>query len=223
MMYGEPISVDMEGYKRRQHFEYFRGLAYPYTGVTCNVDITDFLSFVKGENLNFFLSFLWCVSRAANGVVALRQRIYKEGIIEYSRCETSHTVAKEDETFAYCRLSCEKPLREFLSYAKEEQEKVKKGGNISEDEETSLSFFFVSSLPWISYTSFIQAVPSPADSNPRISWGKYFVQEGRVLLPVTILCHHALVDGLHIASFNKGLAGMLEECIVKAGDSHAKE
>lgn len=51
------------------------------------------------------------------------------------------------------------------------------------------------------HRGLIQPVPVPADSNPRITWGKYFVQEHKKLMPVSVLCHHGLVDGLHIASF----------------------
>ncbi|MCI8301410.1 MAG: chloramphenicol acetyltransferase, partial [Oscillospiraceae bacterium] len=58
---------------------------------------------------------------------------------------------------------------------------------------------------WLSYTALIQPVPSPADSNPRITFGKYFTQGDRVLLPVSLLCNHALVDGLHIAAFYQNM------------------
>ncbi len=54
-------------------------------------------------------------------------------------------------------------------------------------------------------TALVQPAPFPADSNPRITWGKYFCQEGRTLLPVTLLAHHALVDGIHIARFYETL------------------
>ncbi|MEG2119877.1 MAG: CatA-like O-acetyltransferase, partial [Pseudoflavonifractor sp.] len=63
---------------------------------------------------------------------------------------------------------------------------------------------------WLSYTGLVQPVPKPADSNPRITWGKYFNQEGKIFLPVSLLCHHALVDGLHIASFYRNLDARLE-------------
>ena len=53
----------------------------------------------------------------------------------------------------------------------------------------------------LSYSNLIQPVPIPADSNPRITWGKYFEETGRVFIPVTVLCHHALVDGVHIGRF----------------------
>ena len=75
------------------------------------------------------------------------------------------------------------------------------GGVLVEDGEDGESLFFVSCVPWLSYTSIIQPVPVPADSNPRITWGKYFSQGDRYLLPLSVLCHHALVDGLHISRF----------------------
>ena len=71
--------------------------------------------------------------------------------------------------------------------------------------------FFISTLPWFSYTFLIQPVPHPADSNPRLTWGKYFVQEGKILLPVSVLCNHALVDGSHIAAFYEALDQFVAE------------
>ena len=79
------------------------------------------------------------------------------------------------------------------------------GGVLVEDGEDGESLFFVSCVPWLSYTSMIQPVPVPADSNPRITWGKYFRQGEQTLMPVTLLAHHALVDGIHIARFYEAL------------------
>ena len=50
--------VDMEAYPRKEHFAYFRSLAFPYVGVTRNVDITAFLRRCKAQGHNFFLRFL---------------------------------------------------------------------------------------------------------------------------------------------------------------------
>ena len=33
--------LDLETYKRKSHFEYFSQLAYPYVGVTADVEITE--------------------------------------------------------------------------------------------------------------------------------------------------------------------------------------
>lgn len=197
----EYVYLDMDKHPRKAHFEYFLNLGYPYVGVTANVDITSFLLRIKEAGEPFFLSLLYEVAAAANAVPELRQRVLNGRIIEYGACETSHTVLQDNGAFAYCRLDCSKPRAEFLPYAHRAQEAVKKGGDIQEDPAESLGLLFVTSLPWVSYTSLIQPVPNPADSNPRISWGKFFKSEGRTLLPLTLLAHHALVDGKHIGDF----------------------
>lgn len=202
--------IDMASYPRREHFAYFKSMGYPYVGLTVTVDVTRFLARIKAAGDPFFLSFLWCAAGAANAVPALRQRIDGDGIIEFERCPTSHTVAKPDGTYAYCALDCDKPFEAFLPYAKEEQERALTGG-IEEDAQDALSYFFVSTIPWVSYTALVQPTPSPADSNPRITWGRYFSQGEQALMPVSLLCHHALADGRHIADFYAALDKALEQ------------
>ena len=46
--------IDMNQYNRKDHFAYFSNLAYPYVGITVNVDITDWLKIVKEKGLPFF-------------------------------------------------------------------------------------------------------------------------------------------------------------------------
>lgn len=85
--------IPMETYPRRKHFAYFQKMAQPYAGLTVSVEITRFLQKVREMGSPFFLSFLYCISRAANGVPELRQRILGENIVEYANCPTSHTEA----------------------------------------------------------------------------------------------------------------------------------
>ena len=203
--------LEMESYKRKGHFEYFNSMAYPYVGLTVDTDITGLLKTIRREGLPFFLTFCYCASRAANGVAEFRQRILDGKIIEFDRCQTSHTVALEDGTYCYCTLDSSMPFRNYIAYAKEEQEKAKRAPSIQEEESEALDKFFISTLPWLSYTALVQPVPFPADSNPRITWGKYFEQGDRVLLPVSVLCHHALVDGRHIANFYRLLTREMEQ------------
>lgn len=193
--------LEMESYKRKAHFDYFSSLAYPYVGMTADVEITKLLEKVRVEHLPLFLTMCYCVSRAANGIPEFRQRILNSQIIEFDSCKTSHTVALEDGTYCYCTLDSDMPFPRFLPYASHEQKTAKENATIREEETDTLEQIFLSTLPWISYTSLIQPVPIPADSNPRITWGKYFSREGRMWIPVSLLCHHGLVDGIHLAQF----------------------
>ena len=197
--------LNMMAYPRRQHLAYFRQLAYPYVGTTVNVKITMWREWVKANKLPFFLSFCYCAAHAANAIPEFRQRLRGEAVVEYDWCKTSHTVALENGTYAYCTLNSRMPFEAYIPYAVETQEKAKAAGCLMDKEEEAESLLFVSTLPWITYTALIQPVPMPADSNPRISWGGYFRQEEKVIMPVSVLCNHALVDGRHMARFYESL------------------
>ena len=195
--------LDLSQYPRRAHFDYFRQMAYPYVGVTCDVDVTELVAQARVNKQPFFLTLLWYVSQAANAVPEFRQRIRGDSIVQYDWCPTSHTVAREDGTYSYCELDASMPLADYLPQAIALQREAKEHGSIHETDMEPL--LFVSTVPWLHYTSLTQPVPSPADSNPRITWGKYAEHDGRLLLPMTLLCHHALVDGLHLAQFYEHL------------------
>jgi chloramphenicol O-acetyltransferase type A len=61
---------------------------------------------------------------------------------------------------------------------------------------------YTSVIPWVSFTGFMHPMHfHPTDSIPRFAWGRYFEQGGRLLMPLAVQGHHALVDGLHIGRF----------------------
>ena len=58
--------LDMENYPRKDHFQYFLNMGYPYVGTTVNIDITNWMTRRKETGNPFFLSFLHAVGNAAN-------------------------------------------------------------------------------------------------------------------------------------------------------------
>ena len=197
--------IDMENDPRRAHFEHFCGMAYPYVGVTAEVDVTALLAFCREKKCSFYLMMLHAAALAADEVPEFRRRIDQGGIVEYDACPTSHTELKPDGTYAYCTLHHHMPLVEYLRTAEIAQAAARESGNI-EDGDDVQSMYFISTLPWLHYTQLIQPVCCGEDSNPRITWGRYQANaEGRVMLPLSVLVHHALADGLHIAQFYQAL------------------
>ena len=196
--------IDMSSYPRRDHFAYFASMAYPYVGLTADVDVTALRDYRARSGAPFFLTMLHCVARAANSVPQLRQRIVDGEIWEFDVCPSSFIVARDDETYVYCTVRTDLPLDAFLPYAEERKNAARMDGSIEEGEE-ALPCFFISTLPWMRYSSLIQPAPMPADSNPRLTWGKAEIRDGRCVLPLTLLCHHAMVDGLHISRFYAAL------------------
>ena len=193
--------IDMNTYPRRSHFDYFRSLAFPYVGLTANVDVTNLIRYAKERKGSSFLAILWAASQAANSVPELRQRIEGDSIVEYDHCNSGHTVALPDHTFCNCTTDCRRSLEEFLPYASQcQEEAMQHHGFVNQDEDES-GMIFTSCVPWVAFTQCIQPAPIPADCNPRIVFGKYIKEGERTLMPLHIQCNHALVDGYHLGEF----------------------
>ncbi len=213
--------IDMSNDPRRSHFEYFSKMADPYLGVTVQVTVDGFVQHCKENHHPFFLSFLYCIGQAANEIPELRRRISGEQVIEFESCDTSHTVMRDNDTYAYCRLNTMQPFESYIAQAMVSQEQAKQSGTLDEEGDP-ISLLFISSMPWLHYTALVQPTPRPADSNPRIIWGRYASVNGRLVMPVTLLVNHALVDGLHVARFYAALERRIDE-FVKANMKSSAE
>lgn len=205
--------IDMEKDPRCGQFAYFRGMTFPFAGLTVEMDITDMMAARDGRP--FFLSMLYAAVRAANAVPQLRRRILPDGrVAEYDWCAPSYTAMKSDGVYVYCNVEGALPYDEFVAQGQRRQREVLERGTLTEDGDV-LSYFFVSSLPWMHYSQLQHPAESPDDSNPRISWGKYVTVNGRTTLPVSLFVNHALADGLHISRFflnlEKELADMTRQ------------
>lgn len=201
--------IDMAKDPRRAQFDYFRTLANPYVGVTVPVDVTGVWERSRRMGDSLFLRVLYAVVRGANAVPQLRRRIRADGtVVEYDSCPSSHIVPLPEDAYCYCTLDCRRPYGEFLPYALAEQERARAAASLDDGDQESL--FFLSCVPWFSFTSLIQPTPAPADSNPRLTWGRCEKREGRMELPLAILAHHALVDGVHIARFYEAVAAEMK-------------
>lgn len=204
--------IDLETYPRRSHYEFFKAMAYPYVGMTANVDVTKLIRFARERGGNTFLACLWAAANAANAVPEMRQRIVGDRIVEFAHCDTAHTVAMPDKTFCNCRTDCRRSLEEFLVYGKgcQEAAMTHHGFVGTQDDETDL--IFVSCVPWVAFTQVIQPSPIPADCNPRIVFGKYIKEGDKTLMPLHIQCNHALVDGWHIGQFFQTFEELADTC-----------
>ena len=193
--------IDMETYPRRSHYEFFKAMAYPYVGMTANVDVTNILSAAKLRGGSAFLACLWVAANAANSVPELRQRIVDDKIVEFDHCDTAHTVALPDKTFCNCATDCRMSFEDFLIYGKEQQDQAKTRHGFVQPGDDETRLIFLSCVPWVAFTQVIQPAPIPADCNPRIVFGKFFTEGEKIMMPLSIQCNHALVDGRHIGEF----------------------
>ncbi|RKM57636.1 chloramphenicol acetyltransferase [Butyrivibrio sp. XB500-5] len=209
-------TIDMTKYARKEHFDHFRSMVYPFVTMTVQVDISDWIVRLKKAKYPLFLCFQYAVSRAANAVPEFRQRIKGDGIIEYDYCNPSYTVALPDETYRYCLVNTDQPLEDYLAEAKVKQEKALSDEHLEEEGESE-SHLYTSVVPWQDFTGGTMPYPSSDFSVPNVVWGKYksekylameggnIVEKTKTTIPVVVFVNHALIDGLHISKFYSNL------------------
>lgn len=193
--------IDIEKWERKKHYNYFKGLDYPHFNICGNLDITKFYSYIKENKNPFFISFMYAATKTANNIKEFRLRIREDKIVEHETVSPSFTVMTENEVFSFCTAKFIDGFKNFRTNTSKEIEKIKNNAVI-EDELGRDDLLYITSIPWISFTNVTHPIHmNPVDSIPRISWGKYFEENGKVKLPLSVQVHHALVDGVHVGQY----------------------
>ncbi len=202
---------------RKKHFEFFKNMSHPHFSICGNVDISTLLISVKQKGLPFMPTIAWAVSKTANDLPPFRQRIRGAEIVEHESVHPSFTVDTEvSEVFSFCEVKYNPCFSIFITDAIHRIEQMKKGPSL-EDEPGRDDYLFLSTIPWVSFTGITHAMNyHPHDSVPRITWGKYFEQNGKTMMPLSVQAHHALVDGQFVGRFFQAfeeLAGRAPEWV----------
>ena len=199
----EPRVLDLEGWKRRQHFEFFRHYERPWFNLCADVDVTALQARCsEPRGPSFFLASLWMSLVAANEIEELRYRLRGDRVVVHEVIHGGSTVLMPDETFAFAYFDFDRDYEAFAAAGARELERVKSGAGGLEPKVDRDDMIHYSVIPWVSFSSFSHARTRSGDlSVPKIVFGRHRRDGERHLLPVSVEVHHALVDGLHVGRF----------------------
>ena len=151
--------------------------------------------------MSFFLYYLFQSLRAANHTKEFHYRIEDGEPVYYSVVNGSATINRSNGTFGFSYIPYRETFAEFLPLAQAEIARVQSSSKLMPDVIDN-SVIHYSSVPWISFTSVSHAHHSELlDSCPKITFGKLIEQDNKLLMPVALHGHHALMDGLHAGQF----------------------
>lgn len=190
--------LNIDQWKRKQHFEFFSTFEEPFFGVTTHLDCTLAYDKCKSLGYSFFLYYLYQSIAAANEVEALRLRIVDKEVRKYDVIHASSTVMRADETFGFSFMPYAASFEEFARLAKLEITRIQSSTDLF-PLVNEPNVVHCSSLPWLSFTSLSHARKyGIQDSCPKISYGKMSIENDRRKMPVSIHAHHALADGIDV-------------------------
>lgn len=204
--------LDVTSWARRELFEFFRGYDNPYFNVCTRLDVTKLLTLLRARpGVSVSLTYHYFALRVANEVEPFRYRLRDGRVLVHDVIHGGTTVLLPDESFAFAYFSYEEDFGEFIDAAQRAVNLLRAGDDVFRPQAADDMIHFTT-LPWVSFTSFAHARNwRTGDSVPKIAFGKFTEEHGRVLLPISVEVHHALMDGLHVGRYLARLEEALAE------------
>lgn len=194
--------LELATWKRREHFALFKRAVQPFFSLTVELDVTGIRGRCDQPNgPPFFLAALYACVRAANDTDAFRLRIRKGQVWQHDEVGITSTILRDDDTFGFGRFELTDTLEEFVRAGREELQRVGRVASLVIPEPADDALIFHSTIPWLRFTAFTNAIGRADDSVPRVVFGRCTREGGRATMPVSVEVHHAVVDGLDVARF----------------------
>lgn len=196
--------LDRAAWPRREVYDFFSRIDDPFYMVTFQTDVTAVREYTKRNNLSFYYTMVYLCTAACNAVPAFRQVIRGGQVWELEARSPSFTdLHPGSEVFHIVTTPCAGALAEFCQAAAEKS--ATQTAFLDQQGESDALIYF-SCLPWVELTALTnERDRDPDDSVPRIAWGRYTAQDGRLKLGLSLEVNHRLIDGVHIGQFAQAL------------------
>lgn len=201
--------IDTENWPRKEHFNLYTGFEFPHVNISVQLDITELWKSRAHTSASPTVFLIYTITKAANRVPEMRQRIRGEQVVEHDLVHPLITVLGENDLFGVVTLDYDSSFTTFANSAAEILAKTKEGTSLSEFPHAQDGDFprddllSITILPWLAFTGFAITRKPSLDCIPLLAIGKVHAAEGRYQLPFFANFHHALADGLHFARLVK--------------------
>lgn len=198
----EPI--DLEGWPRKEHFEFFSPFAEPFFSITAEVECGGLIERCRQQSRSVTYGLWHGVLMAAREVSEFSTRILQGRPVQFPHSHLSPTVLREDKTFGVGFVPFTDDPGEFEHLARRAVAQVQASCGFQLGEQSRrIDLIHFSTVPWFRFTGLTHARPQiPGESEPKVTLGRFAeVEPGQYLIAVSITAHHGLVDGYHVARY----------------------
>ena len=201
--------IDLQSWPRGQMFYYFSKMAPTGYSMTFNMDVTCLRHTLKAAGLKFFPAYLWLVTKNLNRQVEFKVA-EQDGTLGYYDMLTPLYASfhENDKTFSLMWTEYQESYSAFYQAYLDNQ--LQFGGNhgVLAQPQTPppANAYTVSCIPWFSFEHFaVHSYENKPYYFPSVEAGKFTEKDGRILMPLSLTCHHAATDGYHVSLFLKSL------------------
>lgn len=196
--------IDITTWNRKEIYEMFSKLDYPFYSVTIPIDVTKVKTISKNKGISFYHLMIWICTKSLNSVPAFNMRIRNNKVYQLDNTHPSFTSMKQgDEHFTIISMPWISDMEEFCANAKEKSSTQK---SLFGDSKNTDDLIYFSCTPWFDFTALTNERNfDPSDTIPRIAWGKYYAENDKLMLHLSIDVNHRTIDGFHIGQFKAAI------------------
>lgn len=197
--------IDLQNWPRGQVFYYYSKMAPTGYSLTVTIDVTQMHTVLKSNNLKFFPAYLWLVTKTINKQIEFKVAEKDDELGYYDALNPVYaTFHDDDKTFSIMWTEYNENFSAFYqSYMHNQREYGENHGVLAQPQTPPPeNSYVVSCLPWISFDHFAaHSYENKPYYFPSVEAGKFYSNKGRILMPLSITCHHATTDGYHVNCF----------------------
>ena len=197
--------IDFKTWPRAQMFYYFAKMAPTGYSITVNTDVTALRGTLKEAGLKFFPAYLWLMTKNLNRQTEFKIA-EKDGVLGYYDTLTPLYASfhEDDKTFSLMWTPYTDSFADFCrAYLENQQNFGSVHGVLSQPQTPPpANAYTVSCIPWVDFTHFaVHSYENKPYYFPSAEAGKFTERDGKVLMPLSLTCHHATTDGWHVKNF----------------------
>jgi chloramphenicol O-acetyltransferase type A len=195
--------LDIANWPRREVFEFFRGFDKPFFNICTRVDVTRMVELLRARgDVSVSLAYHYFALRIANEIEPFRYRLRDGQVLVHDVIHGGTTLLLPNEAFTLAYFDYVDDFEKFVSDAGRAIAEVRAGDGAFRPRNEDDGRIHFTVLPWISFTSFSHARNlRREDSIPKIAFGKFADENQRMLLPISVEVHHALMDGFTVGRY----------------------
>lgn len=202
--------IDLNTWDRQEPYYIFKTFEIPYTNLCTEIDITNFMTFIRKNNYHFYSSLLFYITKAANIIKEFRCRLEEDTPIIWNRIGANYTLMQNSGIVGNNYTDFVDDFNIFYPNVMEDLESAKKSGHMINKSHNS-TVITITSIPWTNLTNFSQAIYKVNEAVPYLGIGRRYGLNDRVKISIAVQAHHAFIDGFHISHYFKLLELLLSD------------
>lgn len=191
---GGNMRVEIKDFDRKDIFKHYNDKNNPYLYITTKIDITNIYKNCK----SYYASIAYFMTLAINQIDNFKYRYEDNKIFKYEVLKPNFTQMFDDNNIGFFTCDFKKTYSDFLVEYKDVKEKFHTNHkSYANDDQGEIWFSYV---PWFNVSSIM----SPFDKEntiPQFMWDKFYHEDGRTFVNLTIMVHHGFADAYHVKLF----------------------